>query len=313
MNDPNAGAGAAMPFAYQDVANANSANPAMSGMQDTAQGAYLNSNPYLDQMFGAQTDAMTRAYQEATAPTTAAGFSGANRLRGGGAAGGGYNSAVGRNEGELMRGLENTASNVYGNNYNQERQNQEQARRDLSGAWNQGLGAQQSATGNLAGVGNQGFNNQFGAAGELGNQFFGGQQQQLNAAGQGMGFAQQDYTNLQNLYNAGQTQQAQGDRELSDQQRISDFYNTGAGNPWANFQNMYNPMLQAGQLGQQGTTSSTQQYQPGGLDYLSAAANIGGMAMGVPGVGNLFGGGGTQMAGTTGYTPGELRNLQAVM
>lgn len=303
MYNPQSGAGVAAPFAYGDIAAAQAPNPAAAGLANTASGAYLNSNPYLDQMFGAQSDAIGRAYSEITAPTTAANFSLSGRLRGGNDQTGAYGSQVGRNEAELMRGLGNIGANVYGQNYAQERGMQEAAQRDMGQLALQQLAAQRSATGQLGNLGQAQNAAQMAAASGLGSQYFGGLGQNLQAAGMGADFANMDYANLARLGQAGQAYQTQQERQLAEQARIHDFYQTGAGNPLAQLQAFLGPTLAAGQLGGTQTGTTTQTYKPGAMDYIGAAANVAGAALGAPtgtfsGLTSALGGGG---GGAPGY------------
>lgn len=111
---------------YQDIINKGQAgSPFMdaSGQNatDTLNGKYLDpsSNPWLTKTFDAAGDAVTRQFKTATAPTTDAMFSG----------GGNYNSsarynAQGNNNLGLGTTLNNLATNIYGGNYANERQNQ---------------------------------------------------------------------------------------------------------------------------------------------------------------------------------------------
>lgn len=317
MYNPYSGAGIAQPFAYGDVAAARAPNPAAIGLQNTASGQYLNANPYLNQMFDAQADAIGRQYSEITAPTTAANFSLSGRLRGGNDQTGAYGSQVGRNEAELLRGLGNIGANVYGQNYQMERGLQEAANRDFGQLALQQLAAQRAATGQLGNIGQAQQGAQMGAAGMLGNQYFQGMGQNLQSALAGADLAGLDYQNLARLGQAGQGYMNQQERQLADAARIHDFYQTGPGSQLSMLQSFFGPTLQAGQLGGTTTGQSTQTetYKPGTMDYLGMAANVAGAAMGAPtgtfsGMSNFLGGGGgspynIQPAGYT-STPGVI-------
>ena len=89
---------------------------------DTLNGKYMNSNPYLDQMFSGAADRITDAYRTGTAAHTDASFANSRNL--GGSA---YQQMVGQNQTNLADSLGNLAANIYGNNYQQERANQLQA------------------------------------------------------------------------------------------------------------------------------------------------------------------------------------------
>ena len=88
---------------------------------DTLNGKYLDpsSNPYLADAFKVGADAVTRQYQTATAPQTAGAFASAGRY-----GSGSYNNAVKNNEIDLGKSLSTLAANVYGGNYQTERDRQ---------------------------------------------------------------------------------------------------------------------------------------------------------------------------------------------
>lgn len=88
---------------------------------DTLNGKYLdpNSNPYLAATYGQAADAVTRNYQTATAPGTAAAYSAAGRY-----GSGARNQSIDQNNRALGTTLNNLATDIYGGNYAQERQNQ---------------------------------------------------------------------------------------------------------------------------------------------------------------------------------------------
>lgn len=88
---------------------------------DTLQGKYLDpsTNPYLAKTYGQAADAVTRSYQTATAPQTAAAFSQAGRY-----GSGARNQQVDQNNRNLGTTLDNLATGIYGGNYATERGNQ---------------------------------------------------------------------------------------------------------------------------------------------------------------------------------------------
>jgi hypothetical protein len=138
----------------------------MQKLQQQSSGYYLNSNPYLDQMYNTAAGALTRNYQTATAPRTASSFEGAGRYGSPSA-----QNAVSQNEQNLGSSLGTLAGNIYGQNYAAERGLQNQATTALGQL---GLNANQQmmqgygAAGNmaLAGLG-QGIGG-WGSAGNLG-------------------------------------------------------------------------------------------------------------------------------------------------
>lgn len=89
---------------------------------DTLQGNYLNSNPYLDDMYNQATAGATRQFREAVTPGLAAQFSASGRS-GSPAAANAYDRAV-DTFGDDLTGM---AANLYGQNYQNERGRQMQA------------------------------------------------------------------------------------------------------------------------------------------------------------------------------------------
>ena len=157
--DPLAG------LAYQAGANNNFG---LNSLMNTASGAYLNSNPYIDQAIQAAQDPVTRNYQTAIAPTTDALFSGSGRYGSGAMAG-----AVNTGQQNLVRGLGDISTNMMNANYARERQLMDQAASQYGQLYNAGLG-----------LGMQGLSNAAAVQGQAGNQYWQGQQAALNALNQ---------------------------------------------------------------------------------------------------------------------------------
>lgn len=95
------------------------ADSAQNQVNATLQGDYLNSNPYLDAMYNQASQAVTRNYSEAVAPSIQANFGLAGR--GGSNA---YGNALDSSQAQLGQQLGGLAANIYGGNYANERQNQ---------------------------------------------------------------------------------------------------------------------------------------------------------------------------------------------
>lgn len=131
--------------AFQNIIG-GTGNPGLDQLSATAGGQYLNSNPYLDKMFGAASDAVTRGYETATAPQADSVMEGAGRYGSGALA----NSRT-QNELNLGQSLDNLAANIYGGNYAQERGLQTGAAGTLGGLANAAAGELQQGydTGNL--------------------------------------------------------------------------------------------------------------------------------------------------------------------
>lgn len=89
----------------------------------TLRGDYLNSNPYLDATFNRASNAVTRAFKEATVPGLNATFTNAGRLDGGNAKQTAFDQATNR----LGQTLSDLGTEIYGGNYQQERLNQQRA------------------------------------------------------------------------------------------------------------------------------------------------------------------------------------------
>lgn len=88
----------------------------------TLQGDYLNSNPYLDAMYNNAASRVTENYQEAVAPSIGAQFDSAGRF-----GSGMYENAMQNSQQQLGDSLGMMASNIYGGNYENERNRQMQA------------------------------------------------------------------------------------------------------------------------------------------------------------------------------------------
>lgn len=89
--------------------------------QDTLQGKYLNSNPYLDEMYNRATRPLVRQFQEATMPGIQSMYSAGGRF-GSNAMANSANQA----QDALGRSLGEAATDIYGQNYQQERGRQTQ-------------------------------------------------------------------------------------------------------------------------------------------------------------------------------------------
>lgn len=103
--------------------NSNAAGLAASNANDaTANGAYLNANPYVDQMYNTQADAVTKNFQQSTLPGLLSAYSSAGRY-----GSGANDAAIGQASDSLGTTLNGLAANTYGTNYANERVLQQQA------------------------------------------------------------------------------------------------------------------------------------------------------------------------------------------
>jgi hypothetical protein len=195
------------------------ANPSNSYFQDVMNGNYLNSNPYLTGMYNAATQPMVQQYQQAIAPGIASQFSAAGRF--GSSA---HQDAITNANQTLAQGLGNTAANIYGNAYGQERGLQQQAAQGLGSNYMNAAGLQNAAAQGLAGNYN----------------FASGQQQ--NAINAAPGLANAAYTDIGQLGNFGAAQQAFNQQNLNANIARFDY---GQNQPLMNLQN-YASLLQGG-------------------------------------------------------------------
>ena len=94
----------------------------------TLSGDFLNSNPYLDQMYNQAADNVTRNYQEAVAPGIGASADSRGRY-----GSGLYQNMMANSQRELGNSLGQLATNVYGQNYANERGRQDSAMGKIPG------------------------------------------------------------------------------------------------------------------------------------------------------------------------------------
>lgn len=88
----------------------------------TINGDYLNSNPYLDRAYERSTRPMIDQFKNATMPSIGSQFSMAGRM----GSNSHFQAATGAQD-ALVRGLADTATGIYGGNYDAERNRQQQA------------------------------------------------------------------------------------------------------------------------------------------------------------------------------------------
>lgn len=152
---------------------------AANQLAQTAQGSFLGSNPFLDQMFDTASSRAGEAFNEQTMPAIAAQFGSAGRT------GSGIHQQMAQNaQRQFGRDLQGMAADIYAPEYGQERSRQLQAASSLGGLnlQGQGLGLQQGqsnqATGLQAGMANQNMD----MTGQLANQAAGIQTGGMNQA-----------------------------------------------------------------------------------------------------------------------------------
>lgn len=112
--------------AYKNIATAGNpiTQPTQNMLAGTLNGDYLHpeSNPYLQGMFDDAASAVTRQYREAVAPSIQAQFAASGRT-----GSGLYANAMDSSRDTLSRNLGGMASNIFGGNYQNERNRQLQA------------------------------------------------------------------------------------------------------------------------------------------------------------------------------------------
>ncbi len=195
-------------------------NPVNSYLGATASGEMLNSNPYIDATFESAARPMMRSFSEGVMPGIQGNFAKAGRY-GSGAQANAEDQAID----QYGRALGDLATNIYGQNYAQERQNQMSAASTIGSAYSQERANQLGAISGLSGRDLTGEGLRLSAAGaadsawkaERGRELQGATtaaglsqnsaqqiyQQQLAAAGMLPGIAEQDYADAAKLGGVG--------------------------------------------------------------------------------------------------------------
>jgi hypothetical protein len=106
------------------------ANPGSAAFSNFANGSMMN-NPYESGTLNAANNAITRSYQNATAPNTASAFEGAGRY-----GSGAYGNAVSQNQQDLATQLGNTDASLVNNMYQQNMGNMLTGAQGLSSNYN---------------------------------------------------------------------------------------------------------------------------------------------------------------------------------
>ncbi len=292
MNNPLAGAGQALPQAYEDIALTRQMNPAMPMLGETASGGFLNANPYLDQMYNQAAQQVGENYSKYLVP----GYEGARTMVGQYTRPGSDVSPTAqwyRDQVDyqgLGRPLQELATSIYGGNYARERGLQQAAQQAMGGFYNQGIQQALASTGQLGQLGQAGLAGQMAGAEGLGGQFGQDLTRQLGAIGMAPGMAAADYADINQLLGAGGLLQQQRQRELGGEaQRWQDeFYGPGSPQAWLNDY--------VNRVGSVGGMGGTQEFEGSGGGS-STMANILGGALGGAGLAEMFGGGGFSIGG----------------
>jgi len=173
-----------MQYAQQAAMNNNLG---LSQLGQTASGAYLNSNPYINAAIQAAQRPVTENFQTSVAPSMDAAASAAGRY-GSGAMSGLYGQA----QTKLAQGLGDISSNMMNANYARERQAQDAAAQNYGQLYNSGLGLGMQGMGAAAGIQNQ-----------AANQYFAGQSAAQQAANAYGGATQAGLAGLSSGFNTG--------------------------------------------------------------------------------------------------------------
>ena len=197
--------------------------PAQHYLGNTASGGMLNSNPHVDAMF-----------QQASDPV----MSGINATFGSGGRTGSNAHAAG-----LTEGMGNLATQIYGGNYAQERQNQ------------------------LA------------ASGQIQNAFSGERNNMLAGMGMAPGLANTDYADFDRLMGVGNQVQGQAQNQLGGLMDRWNFNQSGPGSPEASLQNYANILMPGAGLGSTSNGSQTQPLYGGSAGMNALGGGMAGMGM----------------------------------
>jgi hypothetical protein len=260
--------------------------PQAQNLNATASGDYLNSNPYLDQMYNNAASRVTETFNDQVMPGINASFAGA----------GGSGSQIQRelatdSAGELSQTLGQMAGNIYGNNYQNERSNMMNASNTL----NQDDLARRGMNHNSSQ-----FNRQLGlGAANASNSLLGTQGSiQSNAASMAPAAANLDYQNIDRMMGVGGAVEGMAGNVLNDDMNR---YNYGQQLPDQQLAN-YISAIQ-GNYG--GTTSTSQDVNgnpvAGGVGG-ALTGYLGGNALqGALGAGGNWGPWGALLGGLGGY------------
>lgn len=226
----------------------------MQQLAGTANGQYLNANPYLDSMFGAATRGLNTQYNNQVMPGVNATFGSGGRT-----GSNAHQTALDMANQQYGNAVGDMAAGIYGGNYQSERDRQ--------------IGA-------ATGLGSLG-TSLAGAYGSLGQQNFG---QQLAGAGLGQQLAQNDWANIGQLGQIGQQVEGKAGQVLGDYQDRFNFYQNRPEGQLNNYVNWVNGA--SGQMGQKQQDAKDGGAQ-GALGGAMAGAQVGSQIL--PGWGTAIG------------------------
>lgn len=184
-------------------------NPATSMLQGTANGEYLNSNPYLDQMVKNANSSLISQYNNEVAPGIDSQFAKAGR-----SGSGAFASVRNNAETTLTDAMAKNASDIYGQNYATERANQQDAQKTIGSLYDTNAKTALAAAGQLGAQSQAQQDSRNSAASAL----MSGQNAQANTQLQGAGMAgglrELDYMDADKLAAVGAQQDAYKDLQL---------------------------------------------------------------------------------------------------
>jgi hypothetical protein len=200
-------------------------NPANVNLGLTAGGSYLDANPYLNSVFNQAADEVARQYRTAISPAIDSAFArSSGALRSGAAL-----NARDRAEENLGKTLGNLATNIYGGNYQAERDRMLAAAGQQGSQYLQGLGLRTSAAGTSAGQGTADASTRLAATGQISGDMSGDVARRLQASNMLQGAEEANLA--RRLQASGMLQgadQSDAAQRLQANQMLSNTYNAGA-------------------------------------------------------------------------------------
>ncbi len=202
---------------FEYTAEGGFTNPALQYLSDTAEGAYLNANPYIDEAYGNAAENLTDIYEQAVNQTNL-GFARSGQGPGSPA----WEAARLDTAGELAEGLGDLSQDYYYRNYADERNKQLAAQGRMGNLWGQDV------------------DRRLGAGQTLENLYGRDMGYMMGAAAAAPGMAAADYGDIERLGQAGSVLDRQRQQEILDAQRRWDFYQTGQGSPYGHLERYAN-------------------------------------------------------------------------
>lgn len=294
---------------YGQMAAMNN-NLGLSQLGNTASGAYLNANPYINAAIQAAQRPVTENFQTSVAPSIDAAASAAGRY-GSGTMSGLYGQA----QTKLAQGLGDISSNMMNANYARERAAQDQAAQQYGQLYNAGLGMGMTGAQNAANIQNAAANQYFAgqrSAQDAANAYGGatlsglsglsggfntGNQASLDALRMYPNLAQAAYSGPQATIQAGtglgaQDQQYRQFQQQQIQDQMARYYGTQQA-PWQGLEQFMRTI--GTPVG--GSASTTTPYYSNPMagigSVLAGGAGLVNSMGGLGGLGGLFGGGST--------------------